>query len=230
MRCRRWTRTRRRRSCARLRGVMRRADVDHRVAPRLDRARRRPDPRARRRPDRRARHARGAGRGSAASTRSCTGSSCWKRSWRLGSGASVSAASRLSGYAWPRNRRRSPRQGVRRAADAAAAGLSAAVRGCRRPAALARHHRRLRAAARAAVPDEGGHRPLHRRAATSPASNAIALLFLVDPARVVRPRVRADLHHADDRAADHVRPAHAGLRPPAAARRRASTTGTRWAG
>ena len=41
----------------RLRGVMRAAHVAHRVAPGLDRARRRPDSRPRRRPHRRARHA-----------------------------------------------------------------------------------------------------------------------------------------------------------------------------
>ena len=48
---------------SRLRGVMRPADVDHRLAPHLDRARRRSDPRPRRGPHRRARHARRAGRG-----------------------------------------------------------------------------------------------------------------------------------------------------------------------
>ncbi len=45
----------------RLAGVMRAADVDHRLAPHLDGARRRPDPRPRRGPHRRARHARRAG-------------------------------------------------------------------------------------------------------------------------------------------------------------------------
>ena len=43
---------------SRLRGVMRAADLDHRVAPHLDRPRRRPDSRARRGTHRRARHAR----------------------------------------------------------------------------------------------------------------------------------------------------------------------------
>jgi hypothetical protein len=52
-RCRRWTRTPRRRSSRAARRDAP-ADVDHRLAPHLDRARRRPDPRARRRPHRRA--------------------------------------------------------------------------------------------------------------------------------------------------------------------------------
>ena len=68
---------------SRLRGVMRAADVDHRVAPDLDRPRRRSDPRPRREGrivergthDELIRHERPL-------RRSCTGSSCSKRSWR----------------------------------------------------------------------------------------------------------------------------------------------------
>ena len=83
-----------------------RADLPHRLAPRLDRSGRRPDPGARR----------AAGSWSAARTTSSwrraactptsTGSSSWKRSWPNPDGPT---------------RRRGARQGVRRAADAAAA-------------------------------------------------------------------------------------------------------------
>ena len=82
MRCRRWTRTRKRRSCrgcgascAQRTSII----VSHRVSTVRD---------AdlilvlERRADRRARDARRAGARSTGSTRSCTGSSCWRRSWR----------------------------------------------------------------------------------------------------------------------------------------------------
>ena len=68
-----------------------RAHVDHRVAPRLDRARRRSDPGARARAHRRARHARRAGAPATDSTRSCTGSSCSRRSWRRDGSVRLSA-------------------------------------------------------------------------------------------------------------------------------------------
>ena len=67
---------------SRLRGVMRQRTsviVSHRD---LDRPRRRPDRRPRRRAHRRARPPRRPHRARRARTRSCTGSSCWRRSWQ----------------------------------------------------------------------------------------------------------------------------------------------------
>ena len=128
------------------------AHVNHRVAPRLDGARRRSDRRARTWPGRRVRYARRRSCATAACTPSSIGSSCSRRSWRRRDA-----------------RRRRPRKGVRRPADAPAARLPAAI-----PAQVVdrgrRDHRSLLSRAGAAVPDEDRRSTATFRRAICPAS------------------------------------------------------------
>ena len=202
---------------SRLRGRHAAADVDHRLAPRLDGARRRSDPRARRGAHRRARHARRSWFGATGCTRSCTGSSCSKRSWRrreavqqhddeiLGKAYDARLMRRLLALSAPVL--------ARRWRVAFVAIIVGAARG-----------------AGAAVPDEARHRPLHRRRGDLEGLGRLAVAVPRGARAGVRRRVRPDLDDAADRAADHVRPADGDLRPPAAARPRVTTTAIRSAG
>ena len=114
------------------------------------------------------------------------------------------------------SRRRSPRQSLRRAADAAPAGIPAPAQVVR-PRRAAGAHRRRGGAAGAALSRQDRHRSIHR--AGRPGRPQQHRDRLSGGARgVVLARVRADLHDADDRPAHHVRHAHADLRASAAAR------------
>ena len=80
-----------------------------------------------------------------------------------------------------------------------------------------RHHRRRRGAARAALPDESGDRPLHRHRparAARPPGGAV----LRHSRRRVRGRLPPDVDDAADRAEADVRLADGAVCPPAAAR------------
>ena len=97
------------------------------------------------------------------------------------SGARMPSTIRNASTTWSLNsrtvtdvypRRRSPRQGLRRAADAPAAGLPAARTALQVALALAAIIGALGAAARAAVPDEDRDRRLHRARRSRPASIA----------------------------------------------------------
>ena len=194
----------------RLRGVMRQRTSIIVVAPRLHRPRRRPDPRARRGPDRRARHA--------------------TTSWSRAGGVYAEL------YRKQLLRRRSSRvlslidpidHDVH---DEEVLGKAYDARLMRRLLGYLRPYTAQVALALAAIVGASllqlaqpylmklAIDRLHRAPATSPGWTGSRSLFLGDPGRRVRARVPADLDAADDRAADHVRPADADLRAPAAAR------------
>ena len=142
---------------SRLRGVMRAADLDHRVAPDFDGARRRPDPRARRRAHRRARHARRADRARRPVRRAAPQAAA---RGRTGGVVPCISDDEILGKAYDAT------------ADAPAAGVSASVLARRWPCAFVAIIARRRRGAGAALPDEGGDRSAHRRRASSKACDS----------------------------------------------------------
>ena len=126
------------------------------------------------------------------------------------------------------SRRRSPRQGVRRTADAAVADVPPPLQGAGRDCAGG-DHRQFRAAAGAALPHQDRDRRLHPGWRPVGARLHCAAVP-AHPGRVVCLRVHADVDAADDRAADHVRHADGGVPATCSASISAFTIGTRSAG
>ncbi len=193
-----------------------RSHVADRVAPRVDGAERRSDFRPGSRPNRRARHGTTISWQPAASTRRCIAGSCWKRSWQ-----SASLSARAEAGADERGAHARGRRSLGKAYDARL--MRRLLGRIWRPYRLQRGRRAARIIGASVLQLAQPYLmkiaiDRHIAIGNLDGLDRIALCVPRHPAGVLRARVRPDLGAADDRAAHHVRHAHADLRAPAAPR------------